>query len=52
MSLANVTVSAWARRLAAVFLIALMAAPISACGRKGSPEHPEGSKYPREYPKE
>lgn len=27
-----------------------MAAPLAACGKKGSPEHPAGSKYPHLYP--
>jgi predicted small lipoprotein YifL len=35
-----------------LFLIALsLALPaLSACGRKGPPEPPEGSTYPRQYP--
>ena len=35
-----------------IFLLALsLALPaLSACGRKGPPEPPEGSTYPRPYP--
>ena len=32
-------------------IILAMASPLGACGRKGSPEFPEGTKYPRDYPK-
>ncbi len=27
-----------------------MAVPLAACGKKGSPNHPAGSEYPRKYP--
>ena len=27
-----------------------MALPLSACGKKGSPHHPDESKYPTQYP--
>ena len=40
------------RRRLVLLLIALsLALPaVSACGRKGPPEPPEGSTYPRQYP--
>jgi predicted small lipoprotein YifL len=31
-------------------LILAIASPLAACGRKGSPDYPEDSKYPRNYP--
>ncbi len=35
------------------FLMVLaMITPLAACGRKGAPEFPKGSEYPREYPNE
>ena len=39
-----------ARTLILVFLIALMAAPLVGCGRRGALEAPPGSDYPRKYP--
>lgn len=33
-------------------LVGLMAAGLSACGRKGALEAPDGSTYPQEYPTE
>lgn len=30
--------------------MALAAAPLAACGRKGRPIPPEGATYPRQYP--
>ena len=33
-------------------LILAMAASLSSCGRKGKPETPEGSRFPRTYPTE
>ena len=27
-----------------------MAVPLTACGKKGSPDHPAASKYPTQYP--
>jgi hypothetical protein len=35
----------------ATFLLA-MAGGLAACGKRGSPEHPQGSSYPRKYPAE
>ncbi len=31
-------------------LVAALALSVSACGRKGKPEAPPGSDYPRTYP--
>ncbi len=31
-------------------LVAALAAPLGACGRKGNPEAPPGSVFPRTYP--
>lgn len=31
-------------------LAAALAMPVSACGRKGKPEAPPGSDFPRTYP--
>jgi len=39
-------------RLMVLALILAIASPLAACGRKGAPERPEGSKYPRSYPGE
>ncbi len=39
-------------KILAVLLALAMVSPLAACGRKGPPEFPEGSKYPREYPSE
>ncbi len=33
-----------------MLLMALVAAPLAACGRKSRPLPPEGSTYPRRYP--
>jgi predicted small lipoprotein YifL len=41
----------WLGRALIVAIILAMASPLGACGRKGSPEFPEGTKYPRDYPK-
>lgn len=38
------------RRLVVLLLIAVMASSVVGCGRKGAPEYPEGSDYPRKYP--
>jgi len=38
-------------RFLTIFVALLMiAGTLSACGRKGNPEAPPGSTYPREYP--
>jgi predicted small lipoprotein YifL len=37
-------------RLLVLALIIAMASPLAACGRKGSPERPDDSEYPRNYP--
>ncbi|EKV32329.1 hypothetical protein C882_2407 [Caenispirillum salinarum AK4] len=38
-------------RLAVVMLVvAAMAAPLAACGKRGSNEAPEDARYPRTYP--
>jgi len=36
----------------AIVMVLAMITPLAACGRKGPPEFPEGSKYPHEYPAE
>ncbi len=36
--------------LAVLFLT--LAGGLAACGKRGSPEHPPGSSYPRKYPAE
>jgi predicted small lipoprotein YifL len=36
--------------LALLVLLALALPALEACGRKGPPEPPEGSTYPRQYP--
>lgn len=33
-----------------VALVAAIALPVGACGRKGKPEAPPGSTFPRTYP--
>ncbi|HSD35334.1 MAG TPA: hypothetical protein VLE26_07945 [Alphaproteobacteria bacterium] len=38
------------RILALLVLLALALPALDACGRKGPPEPPEGSTYPRQYP--
>jgi predicted small lipoprotein YifL len=40
------------RRLILLVLVAALAAPLAACGRKGPPTPPEGAdpNYPRSYP--
>lgn len=38
------------RRLVILALLIAIASPLAACGRKGSPERPEDSQYPRSYP--
>jgi predicted small lipoprotein YifL len=38
------------RVLALLVLLALALPALEACGRKGPPEPPEGSTYPRQYP--
>ena len=37
-------------RLLILGLVALMAASLAACGRKGAPYEPEDAVYPRTYP--
>jgi len=39
------------RRFAVVMLALAVASPLAACGRKGKPVPPEGTVYPRQYPK-
>jgi len=39
-------------RALAIVLALAMISPLAACGRKGPPTFPEGSKYPRDYPSE
>ncbi|MCZ6765202.1 MAG: hypothetical protein O7C63_09735 [Alphaproteobacteria bacterium] len=40
------------RVLAALCVLALVAAPLAACGKKGDPEPPDKtSQFPRTYPK-
>lgn len=38
------------RKLLVLLLVALLAAPVVGCGRKGKPERPEDSRFPRTYP--
>lgn len=39
------------RRLAlALVASVVLALPLAACGKKGGPERPEGSTFPRQYP--
>jgi len=38
------------RRIFVLLLLALVLPQLAACGRKGPPEPPEGSTYPRQYP--
>lgn len=40
------------RFLTIAVVVALMAASVTACGRKGAPAHPPGSSYPATYPSE
>lgn len=40
------------RKWIALALILAVAASVGACGRKGKPETPEGSRFPRTYPTE
>ncbi len=39
-------------RLIVLALVIALASPLAACGRKSSPERPEDSDYPRNYPSE
>jgi len=39
------------QRLMMLVLLIAIASPLTACGRKGSPDRPEESKYPRSYPR-
>jgi len=41
----------WKRALVISIALAVVLS-VSACGRKGAPEKPPGSDYPRQYPKE
>jgi hypothetical protein len=34
------------------FLFFTLAGGLAACGKRGSPEHPPGSSFPRKYPAE
>jgi len=38
------------RMLTVAMVVVLMAASLTACGRKGAPEAPPGSTYPAPYP--
>ena len=38
------------RFLTIAVAVLMMAATLTACGRKGDPEAPPGSTYPRDYP--
>ncbi len=40
------------RRLFALIGFALPALLLAACGKKGPPKHPKGSRFPRTYPSE
>jgi len=43
------------RKITKIIVIVLALAvisPLAACGRKGPPESPQGSEYPRKYPTE
>ena len=39
-------------KIIAIALALAVLSPLAACGRKGPPEFPQGSEYPREYPTE
>jgi len=40
------------RFIALLFAVALLAAPLSACGKKGDPKPPDkDSTYPQQYPR-
>ncbi len=39
-------------KILTVVLALALISPLAACGRKGAPEFPEDSKYPRDYPTE
>ncbi len=38
------------QHLLVLALIIAIASPLAACGRKGSPDRPDDSEYPRSYP--
>ncbi|WP_460018976.1 LPS translocon maturation chaperone LptM [Magnetospira thiophila] len=40
------------RRFLRMLAFALPVLLLAACGKKGPPQHPEGSQYPRKYPSE
>jgi len=40
-----------AKRTGLALMIVCMAMPLAACGKKAPPTPPEGSTYPRQYPK-
>ncbi|NQV47204.1 MAG: hypothetical protein HQ504_05415 [Rhodospirillaceae bacterium] len=46
----NINLTKWICRGAVVALVLAAALPLGACGRKGAPDFPEGTEYPREYP--
>ena len=37
-------------RAVLLLIVALSVVALPGCGRKGTPERPEGSEFPREYP--
>jgi len=39
-------------KIIAIVLALAVISPLAACGRKGAPEFPQGSEYPRKYPTE
>ncbi len=41
---------ALARQMLALLIVGCVAGGIVGCGKKGSPEHPPGSTFPRTYP--
>lgn len=38
------------RKIALAVLLTVMVASLGACGRKATPDYPEGSDHPRQYP--
>lgn len=38
------------KRVLVLLLVAMLAVPVAGCGKKGPPEPPEDSEYPRSYP--
>jgi predicted small lipoprotein YifL len=53
MKTASYSFGSWARRITLLTLLATLALPLAACGKKSPPDAPPGSgdsQFPRQYP--